>query len=86
MSALPISITEKRRLDAERLVAGLAGFERLGLDGLVEGMSAKAIAAGSNKSLSETEQSLASLMKKLNAETIPDVVRIGLYARLGRPD
>jgi FixJ family two-component response regulator len=86
MSAVRNSETERRRLAAERLVAGLDPSERLFLHDLLEGMSVGAIAAASGKSLPDAEHTLGSLMKKLNAGTIADAVRIGLYARLARSD
>lgn len=80
------STTEERRLDAERLVAELDSSERLVLTGFVKGMSRQAIAAASEQGLEDLERTLASLMKKLNAGTVADAVRIGLYAQVDRPD
>jgi DNA-binding CsgD family transcriptional regulator len=69
---------------AARLVAKLDDTERLVLARLVGGVSKRAIAAELGYDISAAEQTLASLMKKLNASSVAEAVRIGLCSEVGR--
>lgn len=77
---------EAYRPEAKRLVSHLDAAELFVLVGLIRGLSRQAIAANSQRSLDDVERTFRSLMKKLNAQTIADAVRIGLYAGVDRPD
>lgn len=76
---------EMRRLQARRLISELDATEFFALAGLARGMSSRDIAAASGRGLEEMERTLASLMKKLDARTIADAVRIAIYANLSSP-
>ena len=69
-------------LSAMRVVSTLDATELLVLIGLGKGVSKKAIATASNLSLDDVETKVSSLMKKLNARSTADAVRIAIYASL----
>jgi FixJ family two-component response regulator len=74
--------TEERMLSAMRLVSTLDAAELSVVICLGKGMSKKAIASASNLSLDDFESDLASLMEKLGARSIADLVRTAVYAKL----
>lgn len=74
------------RLNPIRLIAKLNALELSILNGLIAGMSRGAIAAEQGLGRDEAKRNFVSLMRKLNARTIADAVRIALSADAHRPD
>jgi len=72
-------------IEARRLVAALDPEERRVLTDLVHGKSLQAIAADLGIFQFDAEAAKSKLLRKLNAATTADLIRIGIYAGL-EPD
>ena len=72
------------RAYAKRLVGGLSAGERQILRCVVSGMSPRGIAAAKEISVAQVEDVRMSMMRKLQARTTADAVRIGLLAEVDR--
>jgi len=81
-SGHPGKTVEERRMHAKRLVSELEGEELFVLAGLAMGMSRRAIADRRNSLPDDVERTVRSLMYKLGAPTIVDVVRLAILADL----
>jgi FixJ family two-component response regulator len=77
---------EDQQILARRLVGGLDAVEEQILRFIVRGLSDREIAAATSNDREIVGRFRASLMKKLNAKTAADAVRIGLYAEVDPPD
>ena len=73
----------RRKAAACQLVATLTPRERDVLEGLLEGESNKGIAMRLGLSPRTVEIHRGNMMDRLNAQSISDAVRIGIYAGLG---
>jgi DNA-binding NarL/FixJ family response regulator len=66
-------------------VSALSQQERACLEMLIDGHSARSIAASLGLASGDAELSVTCLMKKLGVKSRADAVRIGLVARLAGP-
>ncbi|MDP4576044.1 LuxR C-terminal-related transcriptional regulator [Qipengyuania sp. G39] len=73
---------ERRRAEARKVIGLLTGREMDVLKGLVDGASNKEIARRLGISPRTVEIHRANMMGRLNAQSVADAVRIGLYAGL----
>jgi two-component system, LuxR family, response regulator FixJ len=74
---------ERRKAEAERLVATLTPRERDVLQGVLEGESNKGIAHKLGISPRTVEIHRSNMLTRLNAQSSADAVRIALYGGLG---
>lgn len=75
-----LAVRQRNAMTARRVVETLSPREREVLRGLVNGASNKEIAVALAISPRTVEIHRAKMMRKLNASTTADAVRIGLYA------
>lgn len=78
--------TRQTRLDraaVEICLRRLTPREREVLDRIVEGLSSKSIATALGSSLNTVQNQRASILKKMQAESVADLVRMVMIARAG---
>jgi FixJ family two-component response regulator len=76
--------TRKRQIDRaaiEKRLSKLTPRETQVLDRIVDGMSSKSIAAALGSSFNTVQNQRASILKKLQAESVADLVRMVMIAR-----
>jgi two-component system response regulator FixJ len=79
--------TRQKHIDRdaiEKRLAKLTPREREVLDRIVDGLSSKAIAAALGSSFNTVQNQRASILKKLQAESVADLVRMVMIARAER--
>ncbi len=76
--------TRRKRLDRDAIESRLAKLtprEKEVLDRIVDGLSSKSIATALGSSFNTVQNQRASILKKLQAESVADLVRMVMIAR-----